>query len=120
MHLTKNHPEVIDEYVQKELCQDNILGPFPPHTAPVVHINHFGVIPKKHQPGKWHLITDLSFLEGASVNTTIDTKLCSLKYITVEEVAKQAVALGRGSLITKIDIKSAYCLVPVAPRDHQA
>ena len=118
MHSTKNHPEVIDEYVQQELHQGNFLGPFPPHTAPVVHINRFGVIPKKHQPGKWRLITDLSFPEGASVNSTIDTKLCSLKYITVEEVAKQAVALGRGSLIAKIDIKSAYRLVPVAPRDR--
>jgi len=46
----------------------------------------------------------------------IDTKLCSLKYITVKEVAKQAVALGTGSLIAKI--KLAYHLVPVAPCDH--
>ena len=83
VHSTQKHPEVIDEYVQKELRQGNFLGPFALHTAPVVHINRLGVIPKKHQPDKWRLIADLSFPEGASVNSTIDTKLCSLKYITL-------------------------------------
>jgi len=38
-----------------------------------------------------------------------------LKYITVDQVAKKTVLLGRGSLIAKIDIKSAYQLIPAAP-----
>ena len=80
-----------------------------------VHINRFGVIPKKHQQGKWHLIKGLSFPEGKSVNDSIDPKLCSLKYITVEQVAKEGIALGKGS---HIDIKAAYRLIPVAPIDH--
>jgi len=37
----------------------------------------------------------------------------------VDQVAHHAVKLGRGSLIAKIDIKSAYCLVPVCPRDRK-
>ena len=41
-----------------------------------------------------------------------------LKYITVDQVAKQAITLAEGSLITKTDIKSAYRLIPVAPKDH--
>ena len=52
------------------------------------------------------------------MNNAIDPKLCSLKYITVDQVAKQAIALGEGSLIAKIDIKSAYRLIPVAPKDR--
>ena len=40
-----------------------------------------------------------------------------MKYITVEQVAKEATALGKGRLIVKIDIKKAYCLIPVAPKD---
>ena len=43
---------------------------------------------------------------------------CSLKYITVPQVAKEATAQTKGSLIVKIDIKAAYCLIPVAPNDH--
>ena len=112
------HPEIIDEYLEKEVQLGNILGPFSPATAPVAHINRFGVIPKKHQPGKWRLITDLSYPEGASVNDSIDPLLCSLKYITVEQVARKAICLGKGSLIAKIDIKSAYRLIPVSPQDR--
>ena len=118
MSSARENPQVIQEYLQNEIQQGNILGPFLPHTAPAVHINCFGVISKKHQPGKWRLITDLSFPEGKSVNDSIDPKLCSLKYITVERVAKETLALGKGSLIAKIDIKAAYRLIPVAPKDR--
>ena len=88
------------------------------HNCPEVHINRFGVIPKKHKLGKWHLITDLSFPEGASINDAIDPSLCSLKYITVDQVARKALQLGKGALITKINVKSAYRLIPVSPGDH--
>jgi len=37
----------------------------------------------------------------------------------VDQVAHHAVKLGRGSLIAKIDIKSAYRLVPVCPLDRK-
>ena len=118
MPSASENSQVIEEYLQKQIEQGNIIGPFSPHLTPAIHINRFGVIPKKHQPGKWRLITDLSFPEGKSVNDAIDPKLCSLKYITVDQVAKQAIALGEGSLIAKIDIKSAYRLIPVAPKDR--
>jgi len=95
------------------------MGPFAKIGAPRVHINRFGAIPKKHQPGKWRIITDLSFPEGASINDAIDPKLCSMSYITVEEVAKTALALGQGALIAKIDIKSAYRLIPIHHQDRK-
>ena len=41
-----------------------------------------------------------------------------MKYITVEQVAKEATALGKGILIVKIDIKAAFFLTPVAPKDR--
>ncbi len=89
-----------------------------PGTFRSLHINRFGTIPKKHQPGKWRLITDLSYPEGKSVNDAIDKSLCSLSYVSVHDVANTAVALGEGSQIAKIDIKSAYRLVPVQPQDR--
>ena len=54
----------------------------------------------------------------SSINDAIDSALCSLKYITVDQVAQQAVRLGKGSLLAKIDIKAAYRLVPVSPYQH--
>jgi len=111
MQSATQHPEIIDDYLLNELLLNRILGPFSPHLAPSIHINCFGCIPKKHQVEKWHLITDLSFPEDESVNDAIDPKLCSVKYITVDQVARHAVLLRRGSLIAKIDIKSAYRLI---------
>ena len=78
----------------------------------------FGVIPNGHTPGKWHLITDLSSLKGQSVNDGIAPPLCSLRYVTVDDIAAAAAALGHGALITKLDVESAYRIMPVHPDDH--
>ena len=56
---------------------------------------------------KWRLITDLSYPKGRSANEAIDKTACSMAYILVHDVANTAVALGKGSLIAKIDIKAA-------------
>ena len=64
-------------------------------------------------------ITDLSFTKEASINDAIDPSLCSLSYISVEQAATAAMQLGQGSLLAKIDIKSAYRLIPVHPHDKQ-
>jgi len=112
------HTEIVEEYLYKEVEAGNILGPFPTHLAAQIHINRIGVIPKKHQPGKWRLITDLSYPENKSINDNIPSNLCSLKYVTVTQVASRAVSLGKGALLAKIDIKSAYRLIPIVPQDR--
>ena len=119
MSSALENPQVIEEYLSKEVTAGNIFGPFSPSALPEVHINRFGVIPKKHQPGRWHLITELSHHEGTSVNDAIDCALCSLTYTTVDEVAVTATALGQGAQLAKIDIKSAYRLVPVHPAQRK-
>ena len=53
------------------------------------------------------------------MNDAIDTKLCSLEYITVDNVADVALSLVIEALIAKIDIKSAYRLIPVCPADRK-
>ena len=117
MLSAKQNPEVVSKYLQSELEEGNMVGPLSSHSLPDLHINRIGTIPKKHQPGKWRLITDLSAPEGFSVNDAIDPQSCSLSYITVQEVAAKAVELGKGSMIAKIDIKSAYRLIPICPHD---
>ena len=51
-------------------------------------------------------------------NDAIDPKLCSLSYISVDQVARHAMQLGFGSQLAKVDIKSAYRLIPVHPGDR--
>ena len=95
-----------------------MLGPFPPGLYPSLHISRFGVIPKGHKTRKWRLIIDLSFPKGQSVNDGIEPALCTLSYTTVDAVAEIIARLGRGSLLAKIDIESAYRLIPVHPQDR--
>ena len=45
-------------------------------------------------------------------------EVCSLEYVTVDHVAAVVRRLGAGALMAKIDIKSAYRIVPVHPDDH--
>ena len=98
-----------------------MLGPFLREeldALPEAQINCFGVIPKGHNTGKWCLITDLSFPHGSSVNDGIAPELCSLVYVSVDTVAAVAAGYGRGALLAKMDIESAYRLIPVHPQDR--
>ena len=119
MQSAFEHPEVISQYLQKERSLGRLLGPFEGTSdLPPVQINRFGVIPKGHNMGKWHLITDLSFPIGQSVNDGIDPALCSLHYTTVEDIAKIITEVGKGALLAKFDIESAYRLIPAHPQDR--
>ena len=115
------HPHVIDQYIEKEKAAHNLVGPLHStqlSTGQQVHINRIGIIPKGHSTEKWRLITNLSFPPDNSVNDGINTLWCSLEYTKVEKVALAAMSLGYGSLLAKIDIKSAYRIVPVHPVDR--
>ena len=119
MGSAHQHPTVIREYIDKELSLGCMLGPFRDASAlPPIYINWFGVIPKGQNTGKWRLITDLSFPPSQSINDGIDPSLCFLSYISVDQVADIATQYGRGALQAKVDIESAYRLIPVHPQDH--
>lgn len=119
MKSASEHPEIISEYLAKECQLGRMLGPFTQATElPQLQVNRFGVIPKGHNTGKFRLITDLSFPPGQSVNDGIDPNICSLAYTTVEEVAACAASFGKGALLAKVDIESAYRLIPVHPQDR--
>ena len=85
MPSAEQHPEVTDQYLEVELTAGRILGPF---SLLIGYINWLGVVPKGHTSRKWHLITDLSFPEGASVNDGIDSRFCSIQYTSVDKNGK--------------------------------
>jgi len=119
MLSARQHPDVITEYITKELSLGRMLGPFTDSNGlPPLHVNRFGVIPKGHNTGKWRLITDLPFPDGGSVNDGIEPVLCSPGFTSVDEVARLAAELGPGALLAKVDIESAYRLIPVHPQDR--
>ena len=53
---------------------------------------------------------DLSNPKGSSVNDGISKELCSLSYmyVSVDMIAKQISTLGRGAIMVKMDVRSAY------------
>ena len=112
-------PLVVDEYLEQEVSLNRVMGPLPMDSIPGVHVNRIGVIPKKHQPGKWRLIVDMSHPEGRSANDGIEPELCSLKYISVDDAVRLVLELGQGTLLAKLDIQSAYRIIPVHPSDRK-
>ena len=113
-----SNPQTVTEYLQVEAQLGRLNGPFLPLLVPAIHCSPIGIIPKAHQRGKWRLIVDLSSPEGHSVNTGIPTELCSIKYASVDQAVETIHHLGRGTLLAKLDLKSAYRHVPVHPEDH--
>ena len=54
------NPQVIDNFLQSQVQSGRVAGPFSESPLSVLHVSHFSIIPKHHQPGKRHLILDLS------------------------------------------------------------
>ena len=114
LKLVAAHPSVVDRYIQSELDAQKIS----PHQNGFVHCSPIGIILKQYQPGKYRLIVDLSALRGNSVNHLIPSELCSLEYATVDDAANLAARAGKGALMAKMDLHSAYRMVPVHPGDQ--
>lgn len=104
-------PSIIDSYLQNELHKGRIAGPIP--ILPNLHTSRFGVISEKHQPGKWRLILYLSSPAGATVNDGIPKDVSSVQYMSLDDIIDGIMTYGRGTLMAKFDIESAYRIVPV-------
>ena len=107
---------IVDENLGQEVAAKRLLGPLTWDTLWFT-LASFGVAPKS-QPVKWRAILDLSSNNGLSVNDGIDKELCSLKYIQVDDIIDKLSTMGPGTQMAKVDIQSAYRLVPVHPSDH--
>ncbi len=118
MQSSQEQPEVVDEYLAEECGKGRVLGPLNQEHLPHIHTNRFGVIPKG-TTGRWRLIVDMSFPEGASVNDGISENLSSLTYVGVQDAVRGIARMGRGTVMAKVDVKSAYRNVPVHPDDRQ-
>ena len=120
---TPNHPSandnrmILQNLIATELSMNRIAGPFPtPPLAPFV-ISPLGLVPKK-EPGKFRVIHDLSFPKNASVNSSIDPLDASVSYETLDHVIELIHMMGAGALISKVDVESAFRIIPVSPQDR--
>ena len=118
MCSSSEHPSVIDSYLQSKVSSHRVAGPFPAPPFPSLHISHFGVIPKSHQPGKWRLILDLFLLEGHSVNDGIPKPPFTVQYVSVDAFIDGIMAHNCGKLMAKFHVASAYRNVAIHPEDR--
>ena len=64
------------------------------------------------------LILDLSFPVGHNVNDGINKEEFTVTYSRVSDAIALIIKVGRGALMGKVDIKSAYRIIPVHPSDR--
>lgn len=111
----KQNPQIAWEKVIKEVSLGRIAGPFDICPINNLKLSPIGLVSKKD--GTWRLIQHLSYPSGDSVNDFIDSDVCSVRYTSLDEVVESIMVLGRGCLLGKVDIKSAFRLLPVRRED---
>lgn len=112
-------PSIVSEYLSNELKLNRVIKLTKTEARQMkIHISPFGLIPKKNKPGKWRLIIDLSAPDGSSVNDGIERDMISLSYTSVDTIVARVIQLGQGTLLSKMDIRQAYRLVPIHPEDR--
>ncbi|XP_077778980.1 uncharacterized protein LOC144326307 [Podarcis muralis] len=65
------------------------------------------------------MIHNLSYPKGGSVNDAIPQELCTVRYATFDQAVQLIRKFGRGALLAKCDIESAFRLLPVHPEDFR-
>ncbi|KAJ1156513.1 hypothetical protein NDU88_009232 [Pleurodeles waltl] len=105
-------PGVVQEKLEKEHQLGRVDGPFTQPPLPNFILSPLGIVPKKEQ-GKYRLIHHLSFPKGSSVNDYLEEGTCSVCYASFDEAVDLVRAAGKGALMAKADIESAFRLLPV-------
>lgn len=109
-------PEIVNDKISKEVKEGRVAGPFDNKPLPIFRVSPIGLVPKKN-PGEYRLIHHLSYPPEGSVNDFIDNKWCSVNYTEFDKAVEMIQNLGKGALLFKVDIKSAFRLLPVCPQD---
>ena len=111
-------PDIVRKTILKEVEAGRVEGPFarPPFTN--FRVSPLGLVSKK-LPGEFRLIHHLSHPKGDSLNDHIDQNLCSVQYTKFDAAVQMVLRLGKGALLAKADVKSAFRLIPISRADFQ-
>jgi hypothetical protein len=116
------HPEVATKNINEELAANRLKGPFdfPPFSN--LQCSPMGVVEKKYSENsvkKYRTIYHLSYPPEDGINDYISKEDFSLSYVTLDDAVAIVQKLGRGCLMAKTDIKSAFRVIPIHPVDHE-
>ncbi len=82
------NPEPVINYLHDEERASRIVTS---RETKDIHLSRFGLIPKRNKPGKWRLILDLSYPQGASINDGVDRSYCHLSFPSVDDAARKII-----------------------------
>ena len=113
----------ICDYLKKETQLGRIAGPFTSPPLERLFISPLNTVPKT-DPNERRVIVDLSWPKGISVNDGIQMdeylgETYELLLPTVDSIISLIWSCGRGAMIYKRDLKSAYRQFGVDPRDYK-
>lgn len=113
-----NQDEIVSKYLVDEIKSGFISGPYinPPFAN--LQVSRIGVIPKAKGKDGWRLITDLSFPKGGSVNDGISIEDSKVTYNGLTSAISKILLLGKGTVLSKFDLKNAYRLLPIRESDR--
>eukprot|EP00079_Xenopus_tropicalis_P012677 XP_002939985.2 PREDICTED: uncharacterized protein LOC100487960 isoform X1 [Xenopus tropicalis] len=114
LRSVRENPTLVLEKLQKEVKLGRMAGPFIEPPIPDLRVSPLGLVPKK-EPGKYRMIHHLSHPKGGSVNDEIDRELVRVCYTSFDEAIRLVKEAGRGALMAKVDVESAFRLLPVHP-----
>lgn len=110
----RDQPEVVKQKLLAEVDLGRMAGPFTEPPLPNLRVSPLGLVPKK-DTGKFRLIHHLSFPPGLSVNDGISREEAAVSYVSFDRAIALVARAGRGALLAKTDIESAFRLLPIHP-----
>ena len=108
-----NHKQKVNEAIEKELCRGHTAGPFKISPIHDLHCSPIGAVIKKDDSCR--LIMDLSQPKGISINENICKDEFHVQYTHFDKATELVYAGGKSCLLSKVDIKHAFRLIPVMP-----
>ena len=112
-----SQPQVVSAKLEKERAAGRIAGPFSSPPFAYFRCSPLGIVRKK-DPSEFRLIQHLSYPKGSFVNDYIPQEFSSVKYACINDAISVIKSLGAGCFMAKTDIKSAFRIIPVHPKDH--
>ena len=110
--------DVISQKIKAEVALGRLKGPFQNPPFKNMQISPIGCVPKK-STGDFRLIHHLSYPFGTSINDGISSELSTVSYCSFDDAIDALLKLGKGALMCKTDIESAFRLIPVHHSDHE-
>lgn len=106
--------DIVRNKIQAEIDLGRIAGPFQTPPFSNFRLSPLSLVPKK-EPNSFRLIHNLSFPLKNSLNDLTDKSNASVQYASFDDALNLLRFYGRGALMAKADIKSAFRLLPINP-----